>query len=68
MTVIQGTAYTTAQFDAQSTQVANVFGLPPEATRNLRAVAKHNADYELWIDQMLETGKWSEPPDLDDYL
>ena len=64
MTVIQGTAYTTAEFDPQSTLVANVFWLPPEAANAFRAAAKQSADYELWLNQMLETGKWSEPPRL----
>ena len=68
MTVKRGIAYTTADFDPWCTHVANVFRLPPEDTRFFRAAAKHNKDYELWLDQMLETGQWSEPPKLQEYL
>ena len=68
MTVTRGTAYTTADFDPRSTHVANVFRLSPEHTRTFRATAIYNKDYERWLEQMLETTRWPEPPQLRDYL
>ena len=68
MTVMRSIAYTTADFNPQTTYVANVFRLPPEDTRIFRATVKHNIDYDRWLDQMLKTGQWSEPPKLEDYL
>ena len=50
MTIFNGTAYTTAQFDPTDTKVQNVYRLPPTETQKLVAHRKHEEANQKWND------------------